>query len=88
MPQIEKVVLVKRLKRIEGQARGVQKMVEENRDCEEILHQLNAISEAVRSVSVIVCEKYALECMGAPSRRAKSRQAIAAMINAIARAPR
>ena len=57
--------LVKRLKRIEGQTRGVQKMVEENRNCEEILSQLNAINEAVRSVSMIVCEKYAMECMSA-----------------------
>ncbi len=80
--------LVKRLKRIEGQTRGVQKMVEENRNCEEILSQLNAINEAVRSVSMIVCEKYAMECMSAPSRRSKSRQAIAAMISAIARVPR
>ena len=86
--QDEKAELVKRLKRIEGQVRGVQKMVEEDRDCEEILHQLNAVSEAVRSASMIVCEKYAIECMGAPARRSKSRQAIAAMINAIARVPR
>jgi len=88
MSQDSKADLVKRLKRIEGQMRGVQKMVEEDRECEEILHQLNAVSEAVRSASMIVCEKYAIECMGAPSRRSKSRQAIAAMINAIARVPR
>ena len=80
--------LINRLKRIEGQMRGVQKMVEEDRACEEVLHQLNAVSEAVRSASMIVCEKYAIECMGAPRRRSKSRQAIAAMINAIARVPR
>ena len=88
MPQDGKADLIKRLRRIEGQMRGVQKMVEEERACEDILHQLNAVSEAVRSASMIVCEKYAIECMGTPSRRSKSRQAIAAMINAIARVPR
>lgn len=88
MPENGQAELVKRLKRIEGQTRGVQKMVEENRNCEEILSQLNAINEAVRSVSMIVCEKYAMECMSAPSRRSKSRQAIAAMMSAIARVPR
>lgn len=88
MSQDDKVDLIKRLKRIEGQMRGVQKMVEEERDCEEILHQMNAVSEAVRSASMIVCERYAIECMGAPSRSSKSRQAISAMINAIARVPR
>jgi DNA-binding FrmR family transcriptional regulator len=65
MAQNDKADLIKRLKRIEGQTRGVQKMVEENRTCEEVLSQLNAINEAVRSVSVIVCERYAMECMGA-----------------------
>ncbi len=88
MPQDGKADLIKRLKRIEGQMRGVQKMVEDDRACEEILHQLSAVSEAVRSASMIVCEKYAIECMGTPSRRSKSRQAIAAMISAIARVPR
>ncbi len=89
MAQNDKADLIKRLKRIEGQTRGVQKMVEENRTCEEVLSQLNAINEAVRSVSVIVCERYAMECMGTPNRRSKSsRQAIAAMISAIARVPR
>ncbi len=88
MRQNAKSELVNRLKRIEGQTRGVQKMVDEDRGCEEILAQLNAINEAVRSVSMIVCEKYAMECMSAPSRRSKSRAAITTMINAIARVPR
>ncbi len=81
--------LVRRLKRIEGQTRGVQKMVEEGRDCADILHQLSAINEAVRSVSVMLAEQYAHECLGAVSSKSpKSRQAIAAMIDAIARVPR
>ncbi|MBI5305366.1 MAG: metal-sensitive transcriptional regulator [Chloroflexi bacterium] len=81
--------LVRRLKRIEGQTRGVQKMVEEGRDCADILHQLSAINEAVRSVSVMLAEQYAHECLGAVSGKGtKSRQAIAAMIDAIARVPR
>ncbi len=84
----EKAELVKRLKRIEGQTRGVQKMVEDGRDCAEILHQLSAINEAVRSVSLMLAEQYANECMGTTTRRGKSRQAIAAMIDAIARVPR
>ncbi len=88
MTQSAKAELVKRLKRIEGQTRGVQKMIEEDRKCADVLHQLNAINEAVRSVSLLMAERYAMECMDAPSRRAKSREAIAAMLNAIARVPR
>ncbi|HEX9074566.1 MAG TPA: metal-sensitive transcriptional regulator [Anaerolineae bacterium] len=88
MAQELKVELVKRLKRIEGQTRGVQKMVDEDRGCTEILSQLAAINEAVRSVSLMLAENYAVECLQGSGKRAKSRQAISAMIDAIARVPR
>ncbi len=87
MAQDSKVELIKRLKRIEGQTRGVQKMVEEGRECAEILHQLTAINEAVRSVSVMLAEQFAVECLNGSS-KTKSREAIAAMIDAIAKVPR
>lgn len=87
MAQELKTELVKRLKRIEGQTRGVQKMVDEDRGCTEILVQLAAINEAVRSVSLMLAEEYAVECLQGSGRR-KSRQAVVAMIDAIARVPR
>ena len=40
-----------RLRRIEGQVRGLQKMVTEDRYCADILTQLSAVHEALRSVS-------------------------------------
>lgn len=88
MAQDMKSELIKRLKRIEGQTRGVQKMVEEERGCTEILHQLSAINEAVRSVSRMLAEEYALECMQTSSKRGKSREAVSAMLDAISRVPR
>jgi DNA-binding FrmR family transcriptional regulator len=88
MAQDMKVELVKRLKRIEGQTRGVQKMVEEERGCTEILHQLSAINEAVRSVSRMLAEEYAMECIQTSSKRGKSREAVTAMLDAISRVPR
>ncbi len=39
-----------RLSRIEGQARGVQKMIDSKRDCLEIIHQISAIINALRRV--------------------------------------
>ncbi len=81
-----KTEMVTRLKRIEGQARGIQKMVEEERGCQEILVQLNAINEAVRSASRLMAEEYALECMQASGKR--SREAVSAMMDVIARMPR
>jgi DNA-binding FrmR family transcriptional regulator len=88
MAQNCKSELIKRLKRIEGQARGVQRMVEEDRGCEEILHQLAAINEAIRSASRLLAEDYALECLQSSSKRGKSRAAVSAMLDAIARVPR
>ena len=42
---------LKRLRRIEGQVRGLQKMVEEDRYCADILTQISSVQEALRSVS-------------------------------------
>jgi CsoR family transcriptional regulator, copper-sensing transcriptional repressor len=55
--------LLSRLRRIEGQVRGVQNMIDEERDCEEILQQLSAIRSAVQGASVIFLEEYAVDCM-------------------------
>jgi len=40
-----------RLKRIEGQVRGIQKMVEDDRYCADILMQISSVNEALRAVS-------------------------------------
>lgn len=87
MAQDVKAEMIRRLRRIEGQTRGVQKMVEENRNCADILLQLTAINEAVRSASRLLAEQYAVECLHAPGKR-KSRAAIANMLDVIARVPR
>lgn len=48
----EKEPVLKRLRRIEGQVRGVQQMVEDDRHCMEEVQQMNAITAAVREVAV------------------------------------
>jgi DNA-binding FrmR family transcriptional regulator len=54
--------MLSRLRRIEGQARGVQRMVEEGRDCAEIIHQLASIRAATHGASVFLLKHYAKEC--------------------------
>jgi len=44
----------KRLRRLEGQVRGVQKMLDEGRDCREIVQQLAAIRSAAHQASLIL----------------------------------
>ena len=58
-----KAALMLRLRRVEGQMRGVQKMVEEDRDCQEILQQLAAIRSAVQNASELFLRTYAKECL-------------------------
>jgi DNA-binding FrmR family transcriptional regulator len=55
--------LLKRLHRIEGQVRGVARMVEEDRDCREVLQQLSAIRSAANQVSLMMARTYACQCL-------------------------
>jgi len=58
-----KADLLKRVRRIEGQARGVAKMIEEDRDCNEILQQLAAVRSAAHQATVALVRDYAAECV-------------------------
>ncbi len=51
------------LKRIEGQVRGIQRMVEEKRYCVDILTQLSAVSRAVGSVQDTILERHLDTCV-------------------------
>jgi CsoR family transcriptional regulator, copper-sensing transcriptional repressor len=55
--------LIQRLRRIEGQVRGVEAMLDEERDCQEILQQLSAVRSAVQSTSRIFLQGYATACL-------------------------
>ena len=54
--------IFKRLRRIEGQVRGVQSMVGDERDCREILQQLAAIRSAIQGVGTLLLEDYMSDC--------------------------
>lgn len=55
--------LIQRLRRIEGQLRGLQSMLEAERDCREIMQQLSAVSSALRSTSRQFFQDYATLCL-------------------------
>ncbi len=55
--------LVNRLKRIEGQLRGVQKMIQEERSCQETLTQLAAARHALDEVGIRLITKSMEECL-------------------------
>ena len=60
--QVTREAIVKRLKRIEGQVRGLQKMVEDERECENIVTQLAAVRSAIDSVGALVLNNYIKIC--------------------------
>jgi DNA-binding FrmR family transcriptional regulator len=55
--------LLARLKRIEGQARGVQRMIEQGRYCMDIVQQLHALSAAVDEVALLVLQDHIEGCV-------------------------
>jgi DNA-binding FrmR family transcriptional regulator len=69
--QPNKTQLLNRLKRIEGQVRGVHKMVEEDRYCVDILNQLAAIKAATNKVAMALMEDHTRHCV---SRAIKNNQ--------------
>jgi DNA-binding FrmR family transcriptional regulator len=59
----EKAQLLSRLKRIEGQVRGIQKMIEEDRYCVDILVQVSAINAALKKVGLHLLERHTQHCV-------------------------
>lgn len=52
-----------RLKRIEGQIRGIQRMIEKEVSCPEILSQIAAATAALKKVSTVIVQTYMEECL-------------------------
>lgn len=52
-----------RLRRIEGQVKGIEKMIENEANCKDILIQIAAIRSAINKVGGIVLENYAKGCI-------------------------
>ncbi|HAL10573.1 metal-sensing transcriptional repressor [Mammaliicoccus vitulinus] len=59
----EKDKVINRLKRIEGQVRGIQSMVDEDRYCVDILVQISAIQSALKNVGFAVTERHIKHCV-------------------------
>jgi len=79
---------LQRLKRIEGQARGIQRMIEQGRDCQEIMQQLTALQAAAHAVSLHLFEEFALHCLQAADDTGAREQAVADLVRVAARLAR
>jgi DNA-binding FrmR family transcriptional regulator len=59
----DKDAFLKRLRRIEGQARGLQRMVEEEQYCIDILTQVSAMTKALQSVALGLLDEHLKHCV-------------------------
>ena len=59
----DKDALIKRLHRIEGQVRGIEKMVEDDRYCIDILTQVGAVSTALQSLALKILDDHVRHCV-------------------------
>ncbi len=55
--------ILNRLRRVEGQIKGLQKMVEERKQCSEVLIQVAAVRSAVNKVGTMIFETHFRECL-------------------------
>jgi DNA-binding FrmR family transcriptional regulator len=81
----DKDAYLKRLRRIEGQVRGLQRMVEEDVYCIDVLTQVSAVTRALQAVAIGLLEDHLGHCVtqaverGGPEAEEKVKEAAAAV---------
>ena len=81
----DKDALSARLKRIEGQVRGIERMVEDERYCIDILTQISAIQAALDKVALRLLEQHAAHCVIGPEDPDERAEKTGEMMAAVAR---
>ena len=79
----EKQKVINRLKRIEGQVRGIQKMVEDNRYCVDILVQISAIQSALKQVGFAVTERHINHCVSDAIKQGEGQETIEELMSVL-----
>lgn len=73
----------KRLKKIEGQVRGIQKMVNEDQSCESILIQIGAVKSALHKTGQIILEGHMSHCVLDGIKNGKEEETIKTLMSAL-----
>jgi len=88
MQEQHKKQIQNRLKRLEGQVRGLQKMVEEDKYCVDIINQSSAVRSALSSVEDILLENHLSEHVIQQMRGSQEKKATAEIVEIFKRAKR
>lgn len=81
----DKEKILGRLRRIEGQARGLQRMVEEDKYCMDIITQVASMQSALEQVSLILIENHMKGCLTDAVHEGKGEEKIGEMMEVLRR---
>ena len=81
----DKAQLVRRLSRIEGQVRGIARMIEREEYCVDILQQTAALRAAVDALSILVLEDHVQGCVRTAAERGEADQYVDEVIDVVRR---
>ena len=84
----DKEAILKRLRRMEGQVRGIQQMVEQDRYCLDVVTQVNALTAAAREVALLVLQDHLRGCVTDAVRQGTGDQAIDEVMTVFSKALR
>jgi len=77
--------VIDRLSRIEGHIRGIKKMVEEDRDCPELLHQLGAVKAAINKTGELILEDHIKSCLIDAEKEGTTEEYVKELMDAVAK---
>ena len=83
--QPNKSALLKRLNRIEGQARGIAKMVEEDRYCIDVITQISAMRSALDALAMQLLENHSKGCVRSALRSGNGEAAVDELMTVVKR---
>ncbi len=82
---MEKDALLTRLRRIEGQVRGLQGMVDEDRYCIDVLTQINSVISALRAVGMGLLDDHVRHCVRESIEQGEGDAKVEELMSAVAR---
>ena len=80
-----KTDILNRLSRIEGQVKGIKRMIEEEKTCADILTQVAAVRAAINKVGGLILEQYAKECVVKSINSENKEQELESLLNTVQR---
>lgn len=81
--ECSKADLLKRLRRIEGQIKGIQRMIENDESCNDVLIQIAAVRAAINKVGGLMLENYSKSCIKKAAEKESQDNNVDELINTI-----